>query len=145
MTGTLADRAAIELAMTTYAEALDERDWAALDRVFAEEVDALTGAPQAVHGRGEFVAMIRSFLDTCGPTQHLLGPTRVDFDGDTAKSITPFRAFHCDQLFATRTYEALGRYHVRWTRTAQGWRAIQWRYAIIAHVGDPDLLGAAIP
>lgn len=139
------DRAAIELAMTTYAEALDERDWPALDRVFAEDVEALTGAPEPVRGRGAFVAMIRSFLDPCGPTQHLLGPTRVDFDGGTAKSVTPFRAFHCDQPFATRTYEALGRYHVRWARTADGWRATSWQYRLIAHIGDPNVLGAAIP
>ncbi|MBS0503488.1 MAG: nuclear transport factor 2 family protein [Proteobacteria bacterium] len=145
MTGNADDRAAIELAMTIYAQALDERDWSALDQVFAEDAEALTGAPEPVRTRANFVAMIRGFLDTCGPTQHLLGPTRVDFDGDAAKSMTPFRAFHCDQVFATRTYEALGRYHVRWKRTAQGWRATRWRYGIIAHVGDPAVLGAAIP
>lgn len=139
------DRAAIELAMTVYAQALDERDWPALDSVFADDVEALTGAPEAVRTRANFVAMIRGFLDTCGPTQHLLGPTRIDSDGDGAKSITPFRAFHSDQVFATRVYEALGRYHVRWVRTAQGWRAMQWRYAIISHIGDPSLLGSAIP
>jgi hypothetical protein len=139
------DIRAIELAMTIYAEALDARDWPALDQVFDADVQALTGSPQAVQGRAAFVAMIRSFLDPCGPTQHLLGPTRVDFDGDEARSVTPFRAVHCDTPFATRTYEALGRYHVAWSRTAEGWRAVSWRYALTAHIGDPALLGAAIP
>ena len=138
------DAHAIETAMATYSQALDARDWALLDRVFADDVEAVTGGP-AVRGRATFVAMIRSYLDPCGPTQHLFGPTLVDFEGERAKSITPFRAFHCDQASTTRTYEAIGRYHVEWVRTAEGWRAARWRYALAAHLGDPTLLGAAIP
>lgn len=139
------DRQAIEVAMATYSQALDARDWALLDQVFAEDVAAVTLAPDAVRGRANFVAMISGFLDPCGPTQHLFGPTLATVDGDTATSTTPFRAFHCDQLYATRSYEAIGRYHVRWRRTAEGWRATRWEYALAAHVGDPSLLGAAIP
>lgn len=141
----MSDRQAIETVMATYAQALDARDWSLLDGVFADEVEAVTGAPDPVRGRAAFVAMIRSYLDPCGPTQHLFGPTLVTIDGDAASSITPFRAFHCDQLYAMRTYEAIGRYHVRWTRGAAGWRATRWEYALAAHLGDAALLGAAIP
>ena len=70
------DHAAIRAVLDRYAEALDSRDWEMLDEVFA---------PDAVFEFGEFltrtraeaVAMIRSHLDGCGPTQHLLGNHRV--------------------------------------------------------------------
>lgn len=139
------DWRAIEQAMVSYAEALDARDWALLDRVFADDVEAITGGPEPVRGRIAFVAMIRGFLEPCGPTQHLLGPTRAAFEGGAAESVTPFRAFHCDRLFASRTYEAIGRYHIRWRLTPGGWRAARWEYRVAAHVGDSSLLGAAIP
>ncbi|WEK42056.1 MAG: nuclear transport factor 2 family protein [Candidatus Sphingomonas colombiensis] len=140
----MSDARAIEAGMALYADSIDSRDWAALDGVFDEAVETGTSAA-AVRGRTAFVAVIRRYLDPCGPTQHLLGQTRiVELDGDTASSVTAFRAFHCDQPDASRVFEVLGRYHVRWRRTSSGWRAMHWRYAMIAQTGDPSVLGAPV-
>ncbi|WP_298670535.1 nuclear transport factor 2 family protein [uncultured Sphingomonas sp.] len=134
----------IEAGMALYADSIDSRDWTALDGVFDEEIE--TGASSAaVRGRNAFVAMIRRYLDSCGPTQHLLGQTRIEsLADDRATSVTAFRAFHCDRPEAIRTFEVLGRYRVTWRRTAAGWRATQWRYEMIAQIGDPGVLGAPV-
>lgn len=132
---------AIHAAMARYAEALDARDWPALDSVFTEGVAVDHGGGEPLLGRAALIGMIRSCLDDCGPTQHLIGPSRVTAEGDVAQSTTPIRAFHCDRLTSTRTYDWIGRYHVRWRRDNEGWRATHWRYDAIAHVGDMSLIG----
>ena len=138
------DARAIETGMSTYATALDAREWKMLDDVFDETIE--TGnLSQPVQGRPAFVAMIRRFLDPCGPTQHLLGQTSIPFlKNGVARSVTAFRAFHCDQSAATRVFEVLGRYHVSWRHTSEGWRAVKWRYAMTAQFGDASVLGAPV-
>ncbi|NKZ80532.1 nuclear transport factor 2 family protein [Rhodococcus hoagii] len=55
-----------------FARAMDDRDWPVLHDIMLPDATADLGTG-TLHGPGEVEAAIRSFLDDCGPTQHLLG------------------------------------------------------------------------
>lgn len=118
--------------MGRYADALDGRDWSLLDRVFVPEIAALYGSEAPITGRDPLVRFIRSFLDTCGPTQHLMGHTAVVGEDRTK---TQIRAFH-RAPGGTAIYEAIGTYHVCWRREGEELRAIEWRFEVVVEVGD---------
>ncbi|MBV7702917.1 nuclear transport factor 2 family protein [Nocardia nova] len=106
-----AESDAIADVVNRYAYALDDRDWRRLDEVFAPDVVVRYGSPDApaIEGRVATVAMIRSFLDHCGPSQHLLGNMIVDIDGDTASTTCKARVFHMGAgPHPDKTYECAG-------------------------------------
>ncbi|MEV0044023.1 nuclear transport factor 2 family protein [Nocardia rhamnosiphila] len=134
------DRDAVADTVNRYTYALDSRDWDLLDEVFTPDAVARYGAEApAVRGRAGIVAMIRSFLDRCGPSQHLLGNHVVDIDGDTATSICKARVLHTGAGENTNiTYECAGVYRDRMTRSAQGWRIAERTFVIDIELGDRD-------
>src|SRR5262249_9960816 len=79
------DRFAVIETLDRYAVALDARDWALLDRVFAPDATAdFTGIHCA--SRAEIRRLIERMLGGCGATQHLLGVYRIEVSGDEATS-----------------------------------------------------------
>ena len=88
-----ADHWKIARVLDRYAEALDTRRWELLSEVFVPELEFDFGE-WTVTSREEAVATIRTYLDGCGPTQHLLGNYRIDVDGDAARTRVYVRAFH---------------------------------------------------
>ena len=135
------DRAAICDLLNRYAEALDTRAWELLDEVFADDAVFEFGEFRT-RTRAEAVAMIRSHLDGCGPTQHLLGNHRVEIDGDRAFSHVYVRAFHLDRNEASgRTYEMFGEYRDELGRTAAGWRSVHRRGKVFFELGTREVLG----
>ncbi|MFI1462417.1 nuclear transport factor 2 family protein [Nocardia carnea] len=141
------DRDAVADTVNRYTYALDDRDWALLDEVFAPDAVVRYGAAEApaVRGRVATVAMIRSFLDRCGPSQHLLGNHVIDIDGDTASSICKARVLHIGAgENANITYECVGVYRDRLIRSAQGWRIVERTFVIDIELGDRHaVLGGA--
>ena len=69
----------IARAVVRFARAMDDREWAVLHEVMLPDATADLGTG-TLRGPAEVVAVIRSFLDGCGPTQHLLGNMLVDVD-----------------------------------------------------------------
>lgn len=133
------DRDAVADTVNRYTYALDERDWDLLDDVFTPDAVARYGAAAApaVRGRAAIVAMIRSFLDRCGPSQHLLGNHVIDIDGDTADSVCKARVLHIGAgEHANITYECVGVYRDRLSRTAHGWRIAERTFVIDIELGD---------
>ncbi|WP_280435968.1 nuclear transport factor 2 family protein [Nocardia carnea] len=133
------DRDAIADTVNRYTYALDDRDWDLLDEVFAPDAVARYGAADApaVHGRADIVAMIRSFLDRCGPSQHLLGNHVIDIDGDTATSTCKARVLHIGAgEHANITYECVGVYRDRLSRSSSGWRITERTFVIDIELGD---------
>lgn len=125
--------------MNRYTYALDERDWELLDEVFAPDAVARYGAADApaVRGRADIVAMVRSFLDHCGPSQHLLGNHVIDIDGDTATSVCKARVLHIGTgERAQTTYECVGVYRDRLSRSSRGWRITERTFVIDIELGD---------
>ncbi|MGW0662976.1 nuclear transport factor 2 family protein [Streptodolium elevatio] len=135
-----ADRFAVTDLANAYADALDRRDWAALDDVLTEDVAADYNGQHVINGRRTVVGMIRGYLDACGPTQHLLGNHRVTVDGDRAELTVKMRVHHIGAgRHAALTYECFGWYHADAVRTADGWRLATWRQEVTAELGTRDL------
>ncbi|MGW0172694.1 nuclear transport factor 2 family protein [Rhodococcus sp. NPDC003322] len=136
----LAERA-ITRALTLIARAMDDRAWEALDHLVLPDATANLGTGE-LDGRVEMVASIRSFLDACGPTQHLLGNVVVDVDGDTATS----RAYVSDLHLGTGeragvTFQTLGDYHDTWVRRGDAWLLARRVKLSRGHVGSFAVLG----
>ena len=134
------ERHAIIDLLDTYATCLDTRDWLGLNNVFHREATGFYAAP--IDGRAAIVSSIRSFLDGCGPTQHLLGNYQISIDGDHAESSTKARVLHvgAGKHFERTPYEAVGVYKDRHVRTAEGWRIIHRHFDVHITLGDSNVL-----
>lgn len=138
------DRDAIVEVVNLYAYCLDERDWPGLDEVFAADAVGIYGGPDGpqLEGRPAIVASIRSFLDGCGPSQHLLGNHIVEIDGDEATSRCKARVYHygLGDRAALEPYECFGVYRDHLRRTPDGWRISRRVFAVHHAVGDIAIL-----
>lgn len=131
------DRQAIVDALVRFAWLLDHRAWDRVGEVLAHDATAYgeTGIDAIVTGS------LRANLGGCGPSQHLLGNVQVEVEGDRASSITYARVFH--QGAGERsalTWECMGEYHDRWSRTADGWRIVERRFDVTVTSGDMSVL-----
>jgi hypothetical protein len=87
-------------------------------------------------------ATIRSYLDGCGPSQHLLGNYRITLDGDRASSRCYCRVMHFGKgVHAGKTYETWIEYADELVRTPAAWRSAPRVGRAWMHQGDPSLLG----
>jgi hypothetical protein len=138
----LAERASAR-ALAAFARAMDERNWAALDDVVLPDASADYGMGPA-SGRAAIVAVMRSYLDDCGPTQHLLGNLVIDVapDGRTARSECYVSDMHVGAGARSHlTFATLGEYHDQWRLTADGWRLAQRLKKNRALLGTMEVLG----
>lgn len=128
-------------AIYRFARAMDERDWDALDDVLLEEASADLGMG-VVSGRAAIVRFIRSFLDDCGPTQHLIGNLVVDVDGERASSRCYVSDMHKGAgVKAHLTFSTLGEYHDTWARRDGKWWMMHRHKLNHAHLGSIEVLG----
>lgn len=133
------DRFAIIAALDRYAECLDTRDWAGLSDVFADDIDLDFGLWHAMDLDG-VRKNISSFLDPCGPSQHLLGNYRIVLDGDRATSRCYCRVMHFGKdAHEGKTYETWLEYADEWVRGTQGWRSVKRKAVASMQQGDPSL------
>ncbi len=129
----------IECVLIQFARAMDARDWPALLEILTPDATADFGqgiveSPQAI------VGVIRSYLETCGPTQHLLGNLLVERDGDQAKSCCYVSDTHLGGgAGAHLTFCTLGDYHDVWRRMDGRWRLAQRRKYNHGFVGTMDV------
>lgn len=132
----------IHLALCRFARAMDERDWAALDDVIAEHATADFGTG-LLQGRTRIVADMRSYLDVCGPTQHLLGNLVVEVAGDRAASRCYVRDLHLGTgAMAAESFSSSGEYRDRWERGSSGWRMVHRHKATFLAQGSIGIFGS---
>lgn len=135
----------IHRALVRFARAMDERDWSALDGILLPDATADLGTGP-LEGRAAIVAQMRSFLDDCGPTQHLLGNLLVDVDADSAQSRVYVSDLHKGLGDAAHlTFSTLGDYHDRWRRVGGIWRIAHRTKRNRAWIGDIRVLGPGPP
>jgi ketosteroid isomerase-like protein len=137
---TLCDEHAVTRALTLFARAMDEHDWATLSSLLAADAEGEFGTGR-LHGSAAIIEMIKGFLDSCGPTQHLLGNIIVDVAGDTAVSKAYVRDIHLNSRAdpSTRLY-TIGDYHDTWRRGADGsWRLTERIKHNRGYVGTLDV------
>ncbi|EHB53375.1 hypothetical protein MycrhDRAFT_3838 [Mycolicibacterium rhodesiae JS60] len=94
----LVDERAIERALILFARAMDDRDWATMERILADDAEGDFGTGR-VTGRSAVINLVRGYLDNCG----------VNASNDPA----------------TRMY-TLGDYRDAWRRSADGsWSLVE--------------------
>ena len=138
----LCDERDVERALNLFARAMDDRDWAAMAEILAEDAQGDFGTGR-LEGSAAIIEMIRGFLDGCGPTQHLLGNVVIDVMGDTAVSRAYIRDVHLNSAGdpSTRFY-TIGDYHDTWRRRRDGsWCLTERVKANRAYVGALDVFG----
>jgi hypothetical protein len=141
MTSAADDRFAIIAVLDRYSECLDTRSWDRLSEVFTDDVEMDFEAWEQ-KGLDPVRKTIRSYLDGCGPSQHLLGNYRIELDGDRASSKCYCRVMHFGKgEHEGKTYETWIEYADELIRTAAGWRSRKRVARASMHQGDPSLLG----
>lgn len=133
----------LHLVLVRYARLCDERDWSLIDQVFSADASASYGG-RALPDRAAMLTMLRDNLGGCGPTQHLLSNLVVEVDGEAVSSRIAVRASHLGAGEKKgETYECMGHYHDRWTRTDGGWRIAHRAMVVAFEFGSRKLLGPA--
>jgi SnoaL-like domain len=131
----------IARALARFARAMDERDWQGLDEVLSVDATADFGIGP-VTGRAAIVSFVRSFLDACGPTQHLLGNLTVEVQGAQALSRCYVADMHVGEgEKAHLTFRTLGEYHDRWQLREGRWWIVNRTKLNHAHIGAIEVLG----
>lgn len=124
----VADRLAIQELIARYSDAIDHRNWDALDRIFTDdaaidytEMGGISGGVSDVKRYlAETFAMFAS-------TEHLMGLPVIEIDGDRAKAVTPCHnplvlgAKGVDDFDPNLLVCGLW-YHETFVRTPDGWR-----------------------
>ena len=121
---TISDERAIERALIRLARAMDDRDWTQVSDIIAEDATGDLGTG-TLHGSAAIVELVRSFLDNCGATQHLLGNVLVDVCGDHATSRAYVHDLHLSGRSPAKAFHTLGDYHDRWERRSGEWRLVE--------------------
>lgn len=130
----------IERVVKAYATALDKHDWAALDEVFAPDATAFYDGFGSVGSRADIVALVRSALERCGTTQHLLGNVVIDIDGDQATAACYLQAIHLGLGgYQGQIMTVWGEYRDRLQRRPEGWRIVHRELAVLHASGDIGL------
>ena len=107
------------------ARAMDCRDWVTVESIFTDDVVIEMGLGE-ISGKENSVNFIKSFLDTCGTTQHMVGNISITVAGDIATS----QAYVCDMHLApdnnpTDFFRTLGDYHDTWAKINDTWKIKQ--------------------
>ncbi|MBK6581680.1 MAG: nuclear transport factor 2 family protein [Gammaproteobacteria bacterium] len=132
----------IARALAGIARAMDERNWAGIAEIMIAGASADIGTGPLA-SRDDIVANMRSFLDDCGPTQHLLGNLVIDVDGDEALSRCYVSDMHLGLGDKARlSFSTLGEYHDNWRKIGGRWWMVRRRKLNRAHIGDISVLGA---
>ncbi|MHA7833087.1 MAG: nuclear transport factor 2 family protein [Algiphilus sp.] len=121
----LSDRAEIESVMVQYVNAIDTRDFEALDTVFTPDAWIDYTAMGGIKGVfPEVKAWLAQVLPSFPAYYHLIGNIGITLDGDSARSrsacFNPMTVRLEDGQ--TQTFFLGLWYHDRWQRTAEGWR-----------------------
>jgi hypothetical protein len=131
--------------LSCIARAMDARAWQQLDELIAPDASADFGTGR-IQGRAAMVALMRSFLDACGPTQHLLGNLTVEVSGTEATSSCYVADLHLGRgAQAHLRFQTLGEYQDRWQRRAERWWLTERLKVSRAHLGSFAVLGPGPP
>ena len=90
------------------------------------------------------VALVRSALDRCAPSQHLVGNFVIDVNGQSALSSCYVRSFMAGATggpVADEAYENFALYYDELVHTDEGWQVAQRRADIVHERGDRRVLG----
>lgn len=136
----LIDKDQITTVLNLYAQACDRRDWPLFKNIFTPDVYANYGGFE-FQGCDEVIAVIRSNLGGCGPTQHVLSNYLIDVNGNKASACCLLRASHAggkgrEGLF----FEVWGEYRDSLKKQDGQWRIARREMVIYHEIGTRDVL-----
>mgnify|MGYP002621366379 CR=1 FL=1 len=136
------DRLDIADVLARYCIALDSRDWGLLDQVFTPDATAHYGRAGRPSGLPAIVAVVRSSLERLDASQHFIGTSLVEPDGEgEARGRTYLIAQHVrDGLPGGSQFVVAGTYVDRFVRTPRGWRIRERRLVETWTRGNPAVL-----
>lgn len=121
---TLADRIEINDLLTTYATAVDNKDWALYRTVFTPDAFINYESAGGVKGNvDEVVAWMETTMAGFPMTQHLVANIGVQLSGDGATVRAMF--YNPMQVSTGKNFFCGGWYNHELVRTADGWRSKQ--------------------
>lgn len=132
----LLDREEISRQLTTYAYALDVRDWALYRSIFTDAIEMDfsasigEGGPLTVEA-DQWVEMAKPFFERLPATQHIGIPLHIRLDGDEAYAVSSLHAQHfLPNTHGDPVQRMIGRYENWLRRTDKGWRI----YKVVQHI-----------
>ena len=136
-----ADVVAIQQVLYHYAYALDARDYAALDDVFAADAKLHTSGGTLM-SPADYKSMCETELAKLDGTHHMVTNTSVTVDGDRANSRAYFQAQHVKRsLEPDSQFLMAGWVDDELERRAEGWRIVDRRWHSSWSTGNPAVLG----
>ncbi len=122
---TLADlvaERAIQRQLIRFARTMDNKDWETMRAIVADDITADFGTGE-VQGGDAVIAFIRSYLESCGVTQHMLGNFLIEVSGSTASSESYVADMHLARdASVDASFRTLGNYQDSWTLQDGVWR-----------------------
>ncbi len=139
------EREVVEL-LIAYTVALDGKNWPALDEVFHPDITVDYAGMFRLEGRECAVEMIRSMLETCGATQHMISNYRIEVEGDRARSRCYVCAIHSGRGLLTRFlhFTMHGEYRDEILRTEDGWRITRRELHVSHRRGTMIAMGSGL-
>lgn len=146
----LKDKDTIEKMVYQYASALDQRDWALLPPMAIDDMQFNYGGVVEGNSPDAWVAMIRSNLDGCGPSQHLFSNVRINTDYSDDANHTASVAFYGRVMHAGKgeerniLFDFWGEYRCQLIRVRDD-NLLGWRFSKVEQVpfhftGDMKIL-----
>jgi 3-phenylpropionate/cinnamic acid dioxygenase small subunit len=124
------DRVAAARLMVQYAASIDDLDFESFRACFADEIELAGFSVEPFTDPDEWVGWVENVVASFTGTQHMLGPPRVDLQGDRAELRTELQAQHFHREPAGRIMTVWGTYRTTAVRTADGWRIQKHRLDI---------------
>lgn len=138
----ISDRLEIEELLVRYSRAIDHRDFETLETLFTDDAEFDAGSLGHPTGPAAIRAMIEGTLTGLDATQHLVGKSLVELDGDRAEVHTYLISQHVRESAPgpVKHYFLGGEYADRMVRTADGWRIAYRRLDRMWKQGDRDVI-----
>lgn len=118
----LVERAAIQDLMLKYVSAIDDRDFSRYRDCFTSDVEITGFAPEVLRGVAAVLDFVKPAMAPFGASQHLLAPSLITIDGDTAHARTDVQAMQCFNEPQGRTLTLWATYETDFVRVAGEWR-----------------------
>ena len=139
----LTDRIEIEELLVRYSRAIDSRDFDTLETLFTPDATFDAGGLGCPTSAPEIRAMIEGTLTGLDATQHLVGKSLIELDGDEAEVRTYLISQHIRESAPgpVKHYFLGGEYADRVVRTPEGWRIAYRRLDRLWKQGDRAVIG----
>lgn len=126
-----------------FARILDGRRWQDVGTVFADDISFNYGDGKEQQGISALSSNFKTYLDPCGPSQHLLGSIQLELMGDEAVTRSYVQARHQGAGGKSdRFLDSNGEYIDQWKRQANGWRIVRRDVKWAMLKGDMSVLSA---